>query len=170
MVLAVDYRLAPEHPYPCGLNDCVDAVDYAYTHAAEWGSSAQKVSLGGDSSGGNLALAAALRLHQDQKQAPQSLVLYYPVVAAWNDGLPSWKKNAKGKALDGALMDAFNQAYLEGVNHSNVADARKDPFISPVVASDEALKALPKILMVSAERDILLDQGKEFADRLQSLN
>ena len=170
MVLAVDYRLAPENPYPCGLNDCVTAVEYAYAHAQEWGSSAQLVSVGGDSSGGNLALATALRLQHEKKQAPHSLVLYYPVVAAWNDGTSSWKDNAKGKALDGALMNAFNKAYLEGVNHSNVADARKNPFISPVVASDEALKQLPRTLMVCAERDILLDQGEAFAKRLKEVD
>ncbi len=64
MVLAVDYSLAPENPYPKGLYDCVGVVKYAMDHAAEWGSDSGLVSLGGDSSGGNLALAAAMRAEE----------------------------------------------------------------------------------------------------------
>lgn len=169
MVLAVDYRLAPEYPYPAGLDDCVAAIEYARAHAAEWGSAPQLVSVGGDSSGGNLALTATLRLLREKKALPHSLVLYYPVVSAWNDQTDSWNKYAKGYALDGEIMDAFNAAYCEGAHKSIHEDARTNALISPSVATDEELSRLPKILLTAAERDILFDQGKTFAERLQSL-
>ena len=169
MVLAVEYRLAPEYPYPCGLTDCVEAVEYARAHAKEWGSDPSLVSVGGDSSGGNLALATALRLQQEQKAVPHSLVLYYPVVSSWNDQSESWKKYARGAALDAPLMDAFNRAYCEGVKGALQEDAHQNALISPSVATDEALSKLPKILLIAAERDILHDQGQQFAERLQTL-
>ena len=169
MVLAVDYRLAPEHPYPEGLDDCVAAIEYAQAHAAEWGSAPQLVSVGGDSSGGNLALTATLRLLRENKSLPHSLVLYYPVVSAWNDESDSWTNYSKGYALDGEIMEAFNAAYCEGVNKSIHEDARTNALISPSVATDEELSRLPKILLTAAERDILHDQGQVFAERLQSL-
>ena len=169
MVLAVDYRLAPEYPYPAGLDDCVAAIEYARAHAAEWGSAPQLVSVGGDSSGGNLALAASLRLLRENKALPHSLVLYYPVVSAWNDQTESWNQYAKGYALDGEIMEAFNVAYCEGVNKSIHEDARANALISPSVATDDELSQLPKILLTAAERDILHDQGQLFAERLQAL-
>ena len=169
IVLAVDYRLAPEHPYPAGLDDCVAAIEYAREHAAEWGSAPQLISVGGDSSGGNLALTATLRLFREGQPLPRSLVLYYPVVSAWNDSSASWKQYATGQALDGDIMEAFNQAYCEGVNKSIHEDAKANALISPSVSSDEELSHLPKILLIAAERDILHDQGQLFAERLQSL-
>ena len=86
-VLAVDYRLAPEHPYPEGLDDCIEAVQYALTHADSLGIDPARIVVGGDSSGGNLAVATALsprcsgRLH--------GLLLFYPVTLAYADGSPS---------------------------------------------------------------------------------
>ena len=169
MVIAVDYRLAPEHPYPAGLDDCVAAFEYALVHASEWGSAPQLVSVGGDSSGGNLALATSFRLLRANKPLPRSLVLYYPVVSAWNDHSDSWQNYATDYALDGEIMEIFNQAYCAGVHDSICEDARANALISPSVATDEELSHLPKILFTAAERDILHDQGKLFAERLLSL-
>jgi putative alpha/beta hydrolase R526 len=162
IVLAVDYSLAPEKSYPHGLLDCVSAVEYAFSHADEWGSSPDMVSVGGDSSGANLALATAMYLKDDSsiKNRIKSLVLFYPVVKAYPDGLPSWKKFSRGYGLDARLMEAFNKAYVAG------GDA-KDPLISPGDASDDKLKGLPPMLLIGAERDILVDQGKEFYDRVK---
>lgn len=169
MVLAVEYRLAPEYPFPCGLNDCVSAFRYAVENAESWGSAADMVSVGGDSSGGNLALSVALTQIENKDILPCSLVLYYPVVSSWNDVSESWKMYAEGYALDGKLMYDFNRAYCEGVKNSIAEDAHVNYFISPSVASDSLLSHLPQILFVAAERDILYSQGAEFCRRLNGL-
>ena len=156
MVLAIDYALTPENPYPKGLEDCVTAVRYAREKAEEWGSADSLVSIGGDSSGGNLALASALYLHQAEDKMPRSLILFYPVLKAYDDDSESWKKYGKGYGLDSNIMNVFNRAYI-GANDATA------PLISPAHASFDTLREMPPILMVNAERDILCDQGKEFA-------
>lgn len=153
-VLAVEYRLAPEHPYPAALDDVSAALRFARGNAAELGIDPKRISAGGDSSGGNLALAAGLK-HPGEIR---SLVLFYPVTKAWNDSSESWRKYPH--ALFGSeVMEAFNDAYC------GKHDPR-DPFISPACATDAALRSLPPMLLVAADRDILRDQGKEFADRV----
>lgn len=156
-VIALDYRLAPEHPYPAGLNDCIDAVEYIIRHCDELRIDISRITLGGDSSGGNLALATALSEHCRGKI--ESLLLFYPVTKAFDDGSLSWRKYGKGYGLDAEIMDAFNRAYTLN------ADARSEA-ISIGLCSDEALQALPRTLLVAAERDILCDQGKELAERM----
>lgn len=154
-VLAVDYMLAPEHPFPEGLDDCVAAVRFAIDRMEQWKCSG--ISIGGDSSGGNLAIATALSFPENTFS---SLITFYPVTKAYADDSGSWKKYGVGFGLDSALMDAFNNAYT--------ADCR-NPLVSPAEADDVALMKLPPVLMVAAERDILRDQGQEFVNRLKNL-
>ncbi len=159
MVLAVDYRLAPDFPFPAGLDDCVEAVDYAVDNAAKWGSTPSLVSVGGDSSGGNLAIASALR-YASMGRRINSLLLFYPVIYAYPDGSDSWANYGEGYALNSDLMEAFNRAYIGD------GDAR-NPLISVGLADKALLSKLPKTLLVAAERDILCDQGERFIDTLQ---
>lgn len=170
MVLAVDYRLAPEFPYPDGLNDCLAAWEWARKQAREWGCDPELISMGGDSAGGNLALATVLRLGAGKQPLPHSIVLFYPVVSAWNDRSSSWQNYQKGAGLDGPLMEAFNAAYCQGIDHAIREEAHRNPFISPSVAPDSLLRAMPRTLLVAAERDILCDQGKSFYNRLKTLD
>lgn len=165
MVLAVDYSLAPEKPFPAGLMDCVSSVEYAFSHAKKWGSAAGMVSAGGDSSGGNLALATALYMNKNATagQRLHSLVLLYPVVKAYADKeSKSWKKYGRGYGLDKRLMEAFCDAYIAKGN-------KNDPLVSPVDATPAQLSKLPPMLLVGAERDILRDQGAEFAGKLKNV-
>lgn len=169
-VLAVDYRLAPENPYPSGLMDCVSAVEYAFAHAEEWGCSPQRISIGGDSSGGNLALATAMYMEDSElKDKIRSLVLFYPVLKSYPDKSASWKRYSRGYGLDSRLMESFIEAYLNAPadGGSSVKSDAKEAMVSPAEASDEQISKLPPILIVGAERDILYDQGKEFAARLK---
>lgn len=163
MVLAVDYRLAPEYPYPCGLLDCVAAFRFATEHAGEWGADPERISVGGDSSGGNLAVATALYLDAEGGEKPRSLLLFYPVVKAYDDRSESWRKYGTGYGLDAALMKAFNKAYLHG------GAVHDTDFVSVADAGDDVLSGLPPVLLVAAGKDILCDQGREFAGRLNNV-
>lgn len=166
-VLAVEYPLAPENPYPAALNFCTETVGWVYEHAKEYGFDRERISIGGDSAGGNLALAVALNMikmsenHHDDFFVPslRSLVLFYPVVKVWNDGSLSWKMYGKGFGLDGGIMEAFNEAYLDGMNPETL-------LVSPFCASAEHLALLPEVLMINADHDILRDQGEEMCDKL----
>lgn len=154
-VLAVDYSLAPEHPFPEGLNDCIDAVRIALGRMEEW--KCRGISVGGDSSGGNLAIATAMSFPQDTFN---TLIAFYPVTKAYPDGSGSWKEFGKGFGLDSELMEAFNNAYTSDIHN---------PLVSPAEAADSVLAKLPPTLLVAAERDILRCQGAEFAARLERL-
>ena len=156
-VIALDYRLAPEHPYPMGLNDCKAAVEYIIGHNDELQIDTSRITIGGDSSGGNLAIATAL--DESCRGKIESLLLFYPVTKAFADGSESWRQYGKGYGLDAEIMEAFNRAYTFG------SDARREA-ISVGLCSDDALQALPRTLLIAAERDILHDQGKEFAERM----
>lgn len=154
-VLAVDYRLAPEHGYPDGLNDCISAVLTAASNIDKWKCSG--ISIGGDSSGGNLAIATAMSCPEGTFN---SLMAFYPVTKAYPDNSSSWKGFGTGFGLDSELMMAFNEAYTSDIHN---------PLVSPADALDDELEKLPPTLIVAADRDILREQGAEFANRLKQL-
>lgn len=154
-VLAVDYRLAPEHPFPAGLNDCIEAVKTAADSLTVWKCS--DISLGGDSSGGNLAITTALSFPE---RTFRSLVTFYPVTRAYPDDSASWAEFGQGFGLDSDLMERFNNAYTDDIHN---------PLVSPAEASDNELRKLPPTLIIGAERDILRDQATEFAGRLRHI-
>lgn len=156
IVLAIDYRLAPEHPYPEPLDDCRSAYSWTLVNADKLGSAPGLVSVGGDSSGGNLALAVA---GTEGIAQPCSLVLFYPVTKAFADGSSSWNDYGSGYGLDSRLMDSFNRAYTSRLTE----EERNTPAISPALGKCK----LPPVLFVAAGRDILFDQGKEFCDGLR---
>ena len=160
-VLALDYALAPERPFPAALDDVCAAYRQAVADPTRFGADPAKVSIGGDSSGGNLALAAAIVL-QKENMKPRSLVLYYPVTEARADGSDSWHEFATGCGMDAEFMDACLAAYLNGHDPS-------DPLVSPAFASDGQLRALPPVNILGADRDVLHDQGVRFTRRLESL-
>lgn len=160
-VLAVDYRLAPEHPFPTALTDCQAAVRLAHAMAQTLGIDAARITLGGDSSGGNLALATALT--DECHGMLESLVVFYPVTKAYADHSASWQQYAAGYALDADLMSAFNRAYVGNYNE-------QDALISPANCQSELLARLPRTLLIAAGRDILCDQGSEFAQRASRHN
>lgn len=157
-VVALDYRLAPENPFPSALGDVAATFRFLRRHAKKFGCDPRKISIGGDSSGGNLAVAASILLQMDDL-TPASLVLYYPVVVAKPDGSRSWADFATGYGLDADFMEACNAAYLEKHDFA-------DPLVSPVLASETQIRRLPPVHLLAADRDILRDQGIKFASRL----
>ena len=155
-VAALNYRLAPAHPFPTALNDCKEAFAYLSQHAAQWGCDSTLIAVGGDSAGGNLALATALSVKGVSKVIP-----IYPVTKLFSEPTASWQEYAKGYGDDAELLEAFNEAYAGTDTHN--------PLVSVGLASDEALRALPPMLIISAGHDILFDQTAEFAQRLKHL-
>lgn len=155
MVAALDYRLAPQHPYPSALDDCCEALSFLASEAASLGIDTTRISIGGDSSGGNLAIVSALR----SEVGIRSLLLFYPVTNICPPYEPSWQTYADGYGCDANLMEAFSDAYVDRAERSN-------PHVSPIHLTDNEIGRLPSTLLVAAERDVLYDQGKLFAERL----
>jgi acetyl esterase len=158
-VLSVDYRLAPEHPFPAGLDDCVTAVRWAHEHATELGCRADRLAIGGDSAGGNLAAAVA----QMNVVPLVYQLLVYPVTDC-TMSKPSVTENATGYFLSASGMAWFIEQYLSGG-----AGAVDDPRVSPLFGTDAALASGPPALVITAEFDPLRDEGDAYAARLAAL-
>lgn len=155
-VISVDYRLAPEHPFPAAVEDCFAAVKWVEAHAGELGVDPSRVAVAGDSAGGNLA---AVVCQLAKKSGPEIgfQLLIYPVTKA-NSNTDSMKENAEGYILDKEAIDWFMKNYLpEGTDLS-------DPRHSPLLAED--LSGLPPALVITCGYDPLRDEGKAYADRL----
>ena len=155
-VLSLDYRLAPEHPFPAGLEDSVTGLRWAHANAASLGCRADRIAIGGDSAGGNLAAVVA-------QLAPVSLafqLLVYPVTDCTR-AQPSYTENASGYFLSSEGMGWFIDHYLSGGKGSP-----EDPRVSPLFASDAALAGTPPALVITAEFDPLRDEGDAYAARL----
>lgn len=163
-VLALNYSLSPDNAFPTAVNEVCETLAYIEAHADSLHVDSERVYIGGDSAGSNLAITATLKNASLGSHTPyiKGLILYYPVIYAYDDGSKSWTKYGQGYGLDAELMDAFNEAYAK--------DSPHHPLISPGHATNEALRNLPPVLLVAAERDILHDQGKEFAERLKALD
>lgn len=160
IVVSVDYRLAPEHKFPAGLDDCVFATRWVAEHGAELGGDARRLAVAGDSAGGNLAAAAALRIRDEAGPALCGQLLIYPVTDYHTPGTPSYQENAEGYGLTRDTMVWFWNHYL-----SNPAEAAH-PHASPLRAQD--LSGLPPALVVTAEYDPLRDEGEYYAEKLRA--
>jgi acetyl esterase len=158
-VVAIDYSLAPEHPYPAALDQAMAVLDWLREHGATFGIDATRLALGGDSAGANLAVAAALRLREHGELSRiQALLLNY---GAWAPALSEHARQTLGTAedmLSGAEMDEFWEAYL-GADAAHVAG----PFSAPLLAQ---LHGLPPALMLWGDRDVLAEQNAEMAQAL----
>jgi acetyl esterase len=158
-VLSVDYRLAPEHPFPAGLDDCIQATRWAHANAGALGVDPNRIAVGGDSAGANFA---AVICHL----APVPLVfqlLVYPVTDA-RINTASYDENATGYFLTKTAMQWFVDHYLAGDD-----GAPDDPRVSPLLADDDTLAAGPPALVITAGYDPLRDEGAAYADRLGGL-
>lgn len=154
-VLSVDYRLAPEHVFPAAVEDALCSVRWAYENATELGINPDRIAVGGDSAGGNLAAVVA-------QQRPVPLVfqmLIYPATDM-TQSFGSQKENAAGPVLTEQAMDWFIGHYMP-----STAD-RKDPLASPHFSPDALLKGAPPALIITAELDPLRDEGEEYGRRL----
>ena len=112
VVASVDYRLAPEHKFPAGINDCLHATRWAAAHAAELGADPARVAVAGDSAGANMAAVTALRLRNEGGPALCGQLLLYPVTDYYMPDTPSYQENAEGYGLTRDTMKWFWDHYL----------------------------------------------------------
>jgi len=158
-VISVDYRLAPEHPWPAAPDDSFAAVQWVVANADSIGVDGQRIAVGGDSAGGNLAAAVTLRARAAQSPYISFQLLIYPALDA-SMSLPSIGENAEGYFLEKAGMDWFYGHYIPA------GTDEKDPDISPMFCDD--LAGLPSAYIVTAGYDPLRDEGRDYADRLKN--
>ncbi|MEZ5227130.1 MAG: alpha/beta hydrolase [Acidimicrobiales bacterium] len=155
IVMSVDYRLAPEHPFPAPHDDCWAATQWLAEHAAELGGDPDLVMIAGDSAGGNLAAGVALRA-RDEGLALAAQLLIYPCVDT-DFERPSMIDNATGYFLDTTDMVWFWDQFVP-------ADQRSNPYAVPMRADD--VSGLAPALIQTAEYDPLRDEGEAWAARL----
>ena len=156
-VLAIGYRLAPEHPFPAAVEDAVTAYHFAREHAAELGADPRAIALGGDSAGANLAAATAQLAARSAEPTPVFLLLFYPPCDAVNRA-PSRELFASGFLLTDADIVWFCDHYLP-----STVD-RGDPRASILLAGD--LSGMPPTYLVTAGFDPIRDEGEMYARRL----
>ncbi len=156
-VVSVDYRLAPEHPFPAAVDDCFAATLWVAANAAELGIDANRLAVGGDSAGGNLAAVVA-QLARAKGPTIAFQLLIYPVAQIGAPDTPSMRENAKGYFLEKEGMDWFTRLYAPDKDHRN------DPRLSPLRCPD--LSGLPPAYLITAGFDPLRDEGKAYADAL----
>ena len=156
-VVSVEYRLAPEHPFPAAADDAFAATAWVAAHGAEIGIDPARVAVGGDSAGGNLAAVVALMARDRGGPRLAFQLLLYPIA---NDDLdtPSYLKNAEGYLLTRAEMAWYWDQYAPGLRD------RKNPYASPLRAL--SLAGLPPALVVTAGYDPLRDEAEAYAARL----
>jgi acetyl esterase len=156
-VLAVDYRLSPEHEFPAGVDDALAALRWAVEHAGALGADPERVAIGGDSAGGNLSAVASQLAARDGGPAPALQLLLYPATDA-TKRRPSYDLFGEGFALTSGMIDWFVGHYiLEGADPA-------DPRRSPLMAEDKS--GLAPAIVVTAGYDPLRDEGEEYAAAL----
>lgn len=158
LVVSVEYRRAPEHKFPAAVEDAYAAATWAVENARSLGADPSMVAIGGDSAGGNLAIAAALLARERGGPRLTYQLLFYPVTD-YNFETTSYLENAEGLHLWREDIIWFWRHYL-----SDEKDAA-NPLASPLRASD--LSGLPPALVITAEYDPLRDEGEALASRLR---
>jgi acetyl esterase len=158
VVVSVDYRLAPEHVYPAAFDDSYAATAWVAEHAAELDGDPERIAVGGDSAGGNLAAAVAIAARDRQGPRLAAQLLIYPVTD-FDFTSESYEQNGEGYLLTKGSMQWFWAHYL------GAQDLGKDPYACPARADD--LAGLPPAFVATAEFDPLRDEGEAYAANLR---
>jgi acetyl esterase/lipase len=158
IVVSVDYRLAPEHPFPAGLDDSWAALLWTAKHAGELGGDPARIAVAGDSAGGNLAAVVAQRARDEGGPTLSFQLLWYPSITA-DLSLPSFTENADAPILNREVIDAFLTWYAPWVD---ISDPKALPAtLAPSNASD--FSGLAPAFIGSAEHDPLRDDAALYA-------
>lgn len=156
-VLSVDYRLAPEHPFPAAPEDALAAYRWALEHAAELGADPARIGVAGDSAGGNLAAVVSQTAKDEGGPVPAAQLLIYPGADAAK-AYPSKSLFGEGYFLTRATMDWYVETYAGATD-------RRDPRLSPMHAADKA--GLPPTVVTTGGFDPLRDEGEAYAAALR---
>lgn len=162
IVVSVEYRLAPEYPFPTGLMDCYTAAKALYTNRFILNTEPEKITIVGDSAGGNLAAAVSLMARDKGEFMPDRQILIYPALNnCYTEESPyrSVKENGEDYLLTAVKMENYISLYQRS------PEDRDNPYFSPL--QEKNLKDLPDTLILTAEFDPLRDEGEEYARRLQ---
>lgn len=158
LVVSVDYRLAPEHPYPAAVDDVWAATRWVAENADRFGADASRLAVAGDSAGGTLSAVVA-QLARDHDGPPIAFQLLWYPSTMWDNSLPSFAENADAPVLDMAAIEAFTRWYAGDV------DLRNPPAgLAPGRAAD--LSGLPPAYVAVAGHDPLRDDGARYAELL----
>jgi acetyl esterase/lipase len=158
-VVSVDYRLAPEHRFPAAALDAYAALMWVAASAQEFGADPTRIVVAGDSAGGNLAAVACLMARDHRGPCVAYQVLIYPVTD-FNLERKSYQECAEGFFLTRAEMAWYWDLYVKS------DDDRRHPYASPCQSGD--LGGLPPALVITAEFDVLRDEGEDYARQLQA--
>jgi acetyl esterase len=159
VVVAVDYRLAPEHPFPAAVEDCDAAVRWVAANAESFGGDPERLAVGGESAGGNLSAVMAQRMRDHHGPALAAQLLVYPACRMVGEPTPSMLANAEGYFLTAEDMQWFLNCYLSDPGEASLVT------VSPALARD--LSGLPPALVITAEFDPLCDDGEDYAAALK---
>ena len=164
-VISIDYRLAPENPFPAGLHDCYEAAKIVIEDAKKFGLTKEDITLIGDSAGGNLTAAVSLMLRDNNQYVPKKQILIYP--ATYNDHsenspFPSIIENGTDYILTANRVQDFLSLYMGEM------DALNNPYFAPLMSTD--LSNQPATLVITAEYCPLRDEGEAYGKRLIEFN
>lgn len=162
IVVSVGYRQAPEFPFPGAPTDAMTSYQWVLANAGSFGGDPNKVAVGGESAGGNLAAVLSLMARDKGIKLPVHQLLVYPVTSAFygqpDRVFPSYTENQNAKPLSTDQLPWFYKYYLR-----NKADA-SNPYVSPLLAT--TLKGLPSATVITDQIDPLRDEGEAYKNRL----
>lgn len=158
-VFVLDYRLAPENPFPAGLEDCVRTYQWLRGHGPESAGAARSVAVAGDSAGGNLALATVLRLRDMRDEPPDATVALSPAVdLTWQS--PSLRTHAEvDPILRRDRLPLVSELYVQGV------ERMEHPCVSPVFGDFHGLR---NVLIQVGDQEVLLDDARRIVDHMRA--
>eukprot|EP00047_Mylnosiga_fluctuans_P002412 m.224390 g.224390 ORF g.224390 m.224390 type:complete len:692 (+) comp11088_c0_seq1:40-2115(+) len=165
-ILSVDYSLAPETQYPTALEECMYAYRWALSNMDKLGSTGQYICITGDSAGGNLTVAVALKCVQEKIRLPTAILAFYPALNVQFTLSPARFMSVFDCLLPQGVLRACLSAYT---GQPSVTFNTNDPLLCPILASDAWLQGLPPVYIAASGMDPLLDDSVEFARNLKRL-
>lgn len=157
VIMSVDYALAPENPYPAGINDCVNATKWFINNSNQYKGDGSKMAVVGDSAGGYMAISTAQKLKLEGIHLKAQVVVY-PVTDHYSAGHSSWEENKEGYILSAEMMKWFWDNFI--------TDPTKFEEASPLRTKN--LQSLAPAFIATANYDPLRDEGKAYAEKLEA--